>query len=480
MTDDLARWIDGLVEGRRGVPVQEKASRRVWQVELAGRAAFAKRGTGPKRGEIRRETENARALAAAGLGPEVLAAGRDGAGGEWLVTEQAGTLQAGALRGLLRRAGRGEPDIASDVAQAVRRLHDLGFAFPDLTAPHVFLGEKGVRFIDAARLERRGPPVPVRLRARDLAAFVFSSHDLRADRALRLRFIAAASPEPRGRRGELFRRVDAEIARLAARTRWRHAWSTIADPERYVAALSDAAAGPGGWHWHGWADLLDPALHRIVRTLPDRENRTLGALGDGRPRWYVKVYPPTADGFSPAMREVEAIERFRRAGIPVHRFAAHAEDVDRGSMVATEACDGEPLDDFLRRGVARAERRSLACQTARIWRRMRECGLRHRDAYACHVFVARTADPARHEIRLIDLTRAGLAPWPRERWFVKDAAQLWHGAKPAGATSRDAVAWLREHFRVPRLTRDAKRFARRVAAKEAAVAARQARKAAGR
>jgi hypothetical protein len=109
---------------------------------------------------------------------------------------------------------------------------------------------------------------------------------------------------------------------------------------------------------------------------------------------------------------------------------------------------------------------------------MRASGLRHRDAYPCHLFAARTDTPLRFDLRLIDLTRAGEAPFPKERWFVKDAAALWHGIPKPPVTRTDAVRWLREYFRIPRLTREAKRFARRVAAKERRIAARSARKAA--
>ena len=63
-----------------------------------------------------------------------------------------------------------------------------------------------------------------------------------------------------------------------------------------------------------------------------------------------------------------------------------------------------------------------------------------------------------------------------KRWFVKDAAALWHGLPKPPVTRTDAVRWLREYFRIPKLDGRAKRFARRVAAKEARIAARQKRK----
>jgi hypothetical protein len=230
--------------------------------------------------------------------------------------------------------------------------------------------------------------------------------------------------------------------------------------------------------------------------------------------YFAKFYPANEARTPASLVELEAIDLFRRAGILVNSPAAHVEDRHLGSLVAVAAARGEPLDDLLRRSVTVAERRALAVQTARIWRRMRECGLRHRDAYACHLFVApwkpwgtvpasgtvpvvsserRSGTAAdsdvkagtvpdagtvpRHELRLIDLTRAGRAPFPKERWFVKDAAALWHGCPKPPVTRTDAVRWLREYFRIPKLDARAKRFARRVAAKEARVAARQRRKA---
>lgn len=469
--EDLARWVDGLVEGRRGELVQEKSERRVWRVQDGRRVWFAKRGVGSKRGEIFREADNARALEAADFGPPVLASGVHG-GAAWIVTAAADGLPL-TLIGMFRQASDGE--LLRAVVRGIRKFHDAGFGFADLTTEHVFASVAGDRIfvIDAARLEFRAAPTPPAMRARDLAAFLLSCHDAWDSAAWRIRFLRDATGLHGADLRELGAAVERNILRLVARTRWRHRFERMTGEFRtaFWATFEEDA-----WS-HRFEDLISPEHFDVVRTLPDRENRTLGRGPDGRPLFFVKLFPPTRSAWSPAMRELAAIDRFQRAGILVNRVAAYAEDVDLGSVVAVKACAGEPLDDFLRRGVPRAERRVLAVETARIWRRMRDRGLRHRDAYACHAFVARTDDPRRPEIRLIDLTRAGPAPWPRARWFVKDAAQLWHGARPAGATRTDAVAWLREYCRVPRLTGAAKRFARRVAAKEASIAARQARKA---
>ena len=483
---DLAFYVEGVAVGRRGVLVQRQKDRSVWRVEEDGRVWFAKRGLTPKRRrEIRREASSARALEAAGFGATVLASGTHDSA-EWIVTDDAGHMLGRAL--ILQET---HDHALRAAAEFTRALHQSGFATADLTFEHLRYRDGRVLLIDPARLDRRVGPVSMPLAARDLGALLFSGTIVLGNpsRTEQIRLISRATGLSGARLHAFCGHVDREIVKRGMRTRWRHGHTQTTSWYAYwkdclTAWDDDAPPMPArsGEAMDAWRfdSFIDPEGMTVVRTLPDRENRTLGRGPDGKPLFFVKVFPPTKKGWSPAMRELAAIDLFQRAGILVNRVAAYAEDVDKGSMVAVKACDGEPLDDLLRRGVPVAERRALAVQTARIWRRMRECGLRHRDAYPCHLFAApwkSGVDPLRFELRLIDLTRAGRAPFPKERWFVKDAAALWHGLPKPPVTRTDAARWLREYFRIPRLDARAKRFARRVAAKEARIAARQARKA---
>lgn len=482
---DPAHVVDALLAATPApTVVQEKRERRVLRGRGPdGRSVYAKCGTGSKRREVLREAANARLLSERGFGPAVIASGerRDGA---WLVTADVAPDAEPLGESLLAAAHRGPPAAArravEDAGRAVRAFHDAGFSFPDLTAAHAHLRRDRPHLwvIDVARLERHRGPAPVRARARDVGALLFSLElGCRPfTRAGRVRFVRAASGLTGDALRTFLRRVEDVFHRAAARTRWRHGfWWT----DRGAAGERDvltAVGAPGGDGAHG--RITDLRLWKVVRTLPDRTN--LRMPRDGVPRHFAKAYPPGAAVRSPAMREHEAIERFLRSGIPVNRVAAHTEDVERGAMLVVHACAGEPLDDRLRRGATPGERRALAVATARLFRRMRACGLRHRDAYPCHLFAAPVPghpDAPRFDLRLIDLTRAGPAPFPKERWFVKDAAQFWHGMPRPPVTRTDAVRWLRAYFAVPRLTREAKRFARRVAAKERSISARAARKA---
>jgi tRNA A-37 threonylcarbamoyl transferase component Bud32 len=458
---NLADLIDGVAEGRRGVLVNRQRDREVWRVEERGVVWFAKRGGPRLHASFARELQALGELAIAGIGvPHVLASGRRGKH-EWIVTERApGRSLADALTS--------EPDPAvrrrtlAAVAQAIRELHEKGFAWPDVSADHVFVDDKRTTFIDVARAARTrvGPAE----RARDLGGLLFSLPYGHSTHTERVRLVRDATGTTGRELADLVHRVERDMRRRESRTRWRH---------RYAGAHEDVIATLRRLRGSGertdlYEELMDVRGVEVVRELPDRTNLRF----DG---FFAKRYPPTASGRSPAMREREAIDRFARNGIAVCHDAAYAEDVNRGALLVVRAAPGEPLDDLLRKGVTREERRQLVAATAAIWRRMRQACLRHRDAYPCHVFAARRPDGG-FDLRLIDLTRAGRAPFPRERWFVKDAAQLWYGTPRPPATRTDAVRWLRAYFAIDRLDAVAKRFARRVAAKEARIAAHQARK----
>jgi tRNA A-37 threonylcarbamoyl transferase component Bud32 len=81
--------------------------------------------------------------------------------------------------------------VVDELAREIRRLHDAGFASPDLFARHFFLELDGaIKFclIDMARLDR-SRPVSQRRRARDLAALNVSVPLACASAAERLRFL---------------------------------------------------------------------------------------------------------------------------------------------------------------------------------------------------------------------------------------------------------------------------------------------------
>ncbi len=456
-----ARTLSAIIAdlGAGGEVVHQKRERVVYRLTRGDTVLFAKRGRGRKRREIVAEADVHAALARAGVPVAPLIASGEVDGAAWIVTRAA----TGRPLSVALAETSDTRRLLAVVAALVRSLHGAGFACPDLTATHVFVAADAASLIDVARAVRPRGGVSDTDRARDIAALHFSLPYGTTSRLDRTRLVRDASGL-RGRAlGAFAVLLERELDRLRLRTRWRHGHAGARD------GVLAAAGRPAGSNV--FEGLMDASGMHVLRTLDDRENRCFGESAAGRPAYYMKAYPPVSRGHSPAMRERLAIDLFTRKGVPVCRHRAYGEDVERGSFLVVETCRGEPLDDLLRRGVAPADRRAIAAELGRLYGRMRRSGLRHRDAYACHVFAAL----APLELRLIDMTRAGVAPIPQGRWFVKDVAQLWHGI-PAGTISRvDALRFLRAYFGVRRLGAAERRFVRRVIAKERRMAARAAR-----
>jgi hypothetical protein len=125
---------------------------------------------------------------------------------------------------------------------------------------------------------------------------------------------------------------------------------------------------------------------------------------------------------------------------------------------------GEPLDE-----TPLPDRGTLARILGGHAGRLRRAGLFHRDFYLNH-WIGRWSKERGWELALIDLQRWGRIGLRSERWFVKDAAALWHSARRTEFTRTDAVRFLRACFGIPRLDRRAKAFARAVVRKAAAMA----------
>jgi hypothetical protein len=299
----------------------------------------------------------------------------------------------------------------------------------------------------------------------DLGALFGTLPRLAVPERARLRlFREAAGDLSREERRTLARRVAREAARTRARSRHRHGLVEV-DPA-HRAALAHLAEGFEGW--------FRGEIGECLRRLPDRENRRLSAGGQV---YYLKIH----FGSRAAVAELEGALAFRRAGVPAALPAAWGEDAASGSFWLAAAAPGEPLDDLLSRpgAVPDAARRDLARILGGHAARLRRAGLFHRDLYLNH-WIGRRTRGRGWELALIDLQRWGRVGLRRERWFVKDAAALWHSARRTPLARTDAVRFLRAYFALPRLDRRAKSFARDVLRKAARMASHRPRTPTGR
>lgn len=263
----------------------------------------------------------------------------------------------------------------------------------------------------------------------------------------------------------------------------------LADPESLVATEAGTPLRRLRTRENWRLDLADESGRVTTLYLKKHRVRTLATRLRG---WFGLPAPTT-----PARAEAERTEQLADLGIPTMTVAAYAERLrPDGTLIAaflTDELTGfEPLDLFLPRRFTRREDpalRDLLAQVADLAGRFHRLGFNHRDLYTCHFFVKeggrRDSDDrregrrhptldSRHSTRfavhLIDLQRVQRWPaWLRRRWVVKDLAQLAYSCPPRLIGAAERMRFFRSYLGGTRLDVRAKRLARAVLAREAAL-----------
>jgi hypothetical protein len=92
-------------------------------------------------------------------------------------------------------------------------------------------------------------------------------------------------------------------------------------------------------------------------------------------------------------------------------------------------------------------------------------GYNHRDLYCCHFFIKEGA-PGEFQVNLIDLQRVQHRRRHRQRWLVKDLAQLAYSAPRDRIRCTDKIAFIKQYFGVRKLGIREKRLIRLILAKQ--------------
>lgn len=89
---------------------------------------------------------------------------------------------------------------------------------------------------------------------------------------------------------------------------------------------------------------------------------------------------------------------------------------------------------------------TLIRQVAQIAKTLHDHGINHRDFYLCHFLLSTTSD---RKLYLIDLHRAGLHRYLRNRWIIKDLAGLYFSSKDLGLTQHDLWHFMKAYHQQP-------------------------------
>lgn len=183
----------------------------------------------------------------------------------------------------------------------------------------------------------------------------------------------------------------------------------------------------------------------------------------------------------PGPREWENTRRAGELGIPVPELILAAADPNRpckSLLVTRELAGYLPLHRYLparwladrgspaRRRAFFAFKRRLVARLAEMTRRLHAANLFHRDLYLCHFFLAETESGADgFQLVLIDWGR--LIESRRDRWRIKDLAQLLFSSDLAGINRSDRLRFLLQYLGIRRLNPEARALARKVTWKAA-------------
>jgi heptose I phosphotransferase len=167
---------------------------------------------------------------------------------------------------------------------------------------------------------------------------------------------------------------------------------------------------------------------------------------------------------SPAERELRAADFLRAANIPATQTLAWGKQTSGGtehSFVVLSAAPGEPADKYLLRPRSPAALGGLARRLAELAKQFHAAGLRHRDFYLCHVFVAE-AETGNFELTLIDLQRVFRPRDAKGRWRIKDLAQLNYSAAAAKVSERARLRFFFDYFAGETTTSTRRQWLRRI------------------
>ncbi len=182
--------------------------------------------------------------------------------------------------------------------------------------------------------------------------------------------------------------------------------------------------------------LLDLEVGTPVRSLQGRET-FLHRAADGRAIVVKRSLPGVKPG---GRREHAALERLAEWGFSVPEALGFAQGPAGSVVVMERVAYTETARDRLARGDP-AARRELLGRIADLLARLHAAAWCHRDFYAHHLLLREPNG----ELVLIDVGRARRAPYPRRRWYVKDAGALL-SSLPAVVTDRERLRWLARYL----------------------------------
>lgn len=169
-------------------------------------------------------------------------------------------------------------------------------------------------------------------------------------------------------------------------------------------------------------------------------------------------------GNSPAKKEWDNIEILNMAGFKTMEAVAYGQRITRMgtrlSFIITRSIEGSiSLEKYLQgdfKDEKHFTRQQLIKGLASLAKRFHGMGYCHQDFYAGHIFLKGD------EIYIIDVQRVLIKKRLRNRWRIKDIAQLNYSLPENIVSNTDRLRFLKYYLGIPELNEKAKTFIRKV------------------
>lgn len=169
---------------------------------------------------------------------------------------------------------------------------------------------------------------------------------------------------------------------------------------------------------------------------------------------------------SNAREEWDNIDLLNRAGFETMEPVAYGEKITDGIMlsfiISKKIEDAISLEEYVLsryKDEGHCVKNLLIKDLASLAKRFHSMGFCHQDFYTGHIFLKNTTDG--RKLFLIDVQRLLVKRHLRDRWRIKDIAQLNYSCRDV-VSNKDRIRFLRYYFDIERIDRRARWFVRKV------------------
>ena len=370
--------------------------------------------------------------------------------------------------------------IVDELSVLVKKLHNVNISYPDLYIKHIFLDivalkENYIRFVllDLHRM-RKKRKISLNDCVKDLAALVFSARNILTSQEIDIiikkyfqhktdkhkwqlalnKRLAKLSRRRSGSKGVLVREI-------VDKDRPGHLYIN----ENYVSSFARNGI-------HSFSDIYD--LKTDGHKFTDNPGRTVETFSLDNNRMFIKKHFPANKKIS--SRDEKNIVNFASLewenhlicgnlgiNVPIPVLWGYALDPARAVMVTLEIPNNESLENILKNNnlpVDFAKRLDFLRQIAKIATSLHRNNYCHKDFYTGHVLVQSEgltdiSDPV---FFLIDLQRVVKMKFLKQRWIVKDLAQLNFTSDYECVNLKDKLRFMRFYFGVNKFSKDHKKI----------------------